>query len=47
MNKIHVQMTKDGSHTLMSSLFDDSYHAHNGAMVHHGIRAPKIGRAHV
>ncbi|QDF76609.1 tRNA (5-methylaminomethyl-2-thiouridine)(34)-methyltransferase MnmD [Shewanella marisflavi] len=32
MNKIHVQMTKDGSHTLMSSLFDDSYHAHNGAM---------------
>ncbi len=25
-------MTKDGSHTLMSSLFDDSYHAHNGAM---------------
>ncbi len=32
MNKIHVQMTKDGSHTLMSSLFDDSYHAHNGAL---------------
>lgn len=32
MNKIHVQMTKDGSHTLMSSLFDDSYHAHNGAI---------------
>ncbi|QYJ86681.1 tRNA (5-methylaminomethyl-2-thiouridine)(34)-methyltransferase MnmD [Shewanella mesophila] len=32
MNNIHVQMTKDGTHTLMSSLFDDSYHAHNGAM---------------
>jgi tRNA U34 5-methylaminomethyl-2-thiouridine-forming methyltransferase MnmC len=32
MNKIYVQMTKDGTHTLMSSLFDDSYHAHNGAM---------------
>ncbi|MCE9679953.1 tRNA (5-methylaminomethyl-2-thiouridine)(34)-methyltransferase MnmD [Shewanella sp. AS1] len=31
-NNIYVQMTKDGSHTLMSSLFDDSYHAHNGAM---------------
>ncbi|QFU24516.1 tRNA (5-methylaminomethyl-2-thiouridine)(34)-methyltransferase MnmD [Shewanella eurypsychrophilus] len=31
-NKIEVKMTKDGSHTLMSSLFDDSYHAHNGAM---------------
>ncbi|WP_082930761.1 tRNA (5-methylaminomethyl-2-thiouridine)(34)-methyltransferase MnmD [Shewanella woodyi] len=32
INKIEVKMTKDGSHTLMSSLFDDSYHAHNGAM---------------
>ncbi|AQS40287.1 hypothetical protein Sps_05218 [Shewanella psychrophila] len=32
LNKIEVKMTKDGSHTLMSSLFDDSYHAHNGAM---------------
>ncbi|BAJ00373.1 tRNA (5-methylaminomethyl-2-thiouridine)(34)-methyltransferase MnmD [Shewanella violacea] len=32
LNKIQVKMTKDGSHTLMSSLFDDSYHAHNGAM---------------
>ncbi|MCL1127712.1 tRNA (5-methylaminomethyl-2-thiouridine)(34)-methyltransferase MnmD [Shewanella surugensis] len=32
MNEIKVQLTKDGSHTLMSSLFDDSYHAHNGAM---------------
>ncbi|NRD75521.1 tRNA (5-methylaminomethyl-2-thiouridine)(34)-methyltransferase MnmD [Shewanella sp. VB17] len=31
-NKIQVLMTSDGSHTLMSSLFDDSYHAHNGAM---------------
>ncbi|WP_298773142.1 tRNA (5-methylaminomethyl-2-thiouridine)(34)-methyltransferase MnmD [uncultured Shewanella sp.] len=32
MNEIRIQLTKDGSHTLMSSLFDDSYHAHNGAM---------------
>ncbi|WP_299491429.1 tRNA (5-methylaminomethyl-2-thiouridine)(34)-methyltransferase MnmD [uncultured Shewanella sp.] len=32
MNEITVQLTKDGSHTLMSSLFDDSYHAHNGAI---------------
>lgn len=32
MNEIKVQLTKDGSHTLMSSLFDDSYHAHNGAL---------------
>ncbi|MEI6860303.1 MAG: tRNA (5-methylaminomethyl-2-thiouridine)(34)-methyltransferase MnmD [Shewanella sp.] len=32
INKIEVKMTKDGTHTLMSSLFDDSYHAHNGAM---------------
>ncbi|QLE86970.1 tRNA (5-methylaminomethyl-2-thiouridine)(34)-methyltransferase MnmD [Shewanella sp. Scap07] len=29
---IDVLMTKDGSHTLMSRQFDDSYHAHNGAM---------------
>ncbi|WP_394204459.1 tRNA (5-methylaminomethyl-2-thiouridine)(34)-methyltransferase MnmD [Shewanella waksmanii] len=31
-NVFDVLMTKDGSHTLMSRQFDDSYHAHNGAL---------------
>ena len=29
---IRIQLTADGSHTLMNTQLDESYHAHNGAM---------------
>lgn len=32
MSDVELLLTKDGSHTLMSKRFGDSYHAHNGAI---------------
>ncbi|GGI79661.1 tRNA (5-methylaminomethyl-2-thiouridine)(34)-methyltransferase MnmD [Shewanella gelidii] len=32
MDEIQLQLTADGSHTLMNTRLDESYHAHNGAL---------------